>query len=53
MPISAIQATRRLTRSVGLGGNGQFSLLSALDVVADEDGPGAARCSRTTSSACT
>ena len=39
VPISAIQATRRLTRSVGLGGNGQFSRLSALDVVADEDGP--------------
>ena len=39
VPISAIQLTRRLTRSVGLGGNGQFSRLSALDVVADEYGP--------------
>jgi 1,2-diacylglycerol 3-beta-glucosyltransferase len=37
--ISAIQATRKLTRSVGLGGNGQFSRLSVLDVVADEHGP--------------
>jgi 1,2-diacylglycerol 3-beta-glucosyltransferase len=52
VPISAIQVTRRLTRSVGLGGNGQFSRLSALDVMADQDGPGARR-SRTTSSACT
>ncbi len=39
VPISAIQVTRKFTRSVGLGGNGQFSRLSALDVVADEDGP--------------
>ncbi len=39
VPISAIQLTRRMTRSVGLGGNGQFSRLSALDVVADEEGP--------------
>jgi cellulose synthase/poly-beta-1,6-N-acetylglucosamine synthase-like glycosyltransferase len=40
LPISAIQLTRRLTRSVGLGGNGQFSRLSALDVVAEgNDGP--------------
>jgi 1,2-diacylglycerol 3-beta-glucosyltransferase len=39
VPISAIQCTRRLTRSVGLGGNGQFSRLSALDVVAGGDGP--------------
>ena len=39
VPISAIQITRRFTRSVGLGGNGQFSRLSALDVVADEYGP--------------
>ena len=38
VPISAIQLTRRFTRSVGLGGNGQFSRLSALDVVADENG---------------
>jgi cellulose synthase/poly-beta-1,6-N-acetylglucosamine synthase-like glycosyltransferase len=34
-PISAIQITRRRTRTVGLGGNGQFSRLSALDVVTD------------------
>jgi 1,2-diacylglycerol 3-beta-glucosyltransferase len=38
VPISAIQITRRLTRSVGLGGNGQFSRLSGLDVVADQYG---------------
>jgi 1,2-diacylglycerol 3-beta-glucosyltransferase len=37
VPISAIQMTRRVTRSVGLGGNGQFTRLSALDVVADEN----------------
>lgn len=40
VPISAIQLTRKLTRSVGLGGNGQFSRLSALDMVAEgEAGP--------------
>jgi 1,2-diacylglycerol 3-beta-glucosyltransferase len=33
VPIAAIQMTRQLTRTVGLGGNGQFSRLSALDVV--------------------
>lgn len=38
VPISAIQITRRLTRTVGLGGNGQFSRVSALDVVAAETG---------------
>ncbi len=38
VPISAIQITRRLTRTVGLGGNGQFSRMSALNVVADETG---------------
>src|SRR5450755_720417 len=37
--ISAIQETRMLTRTVGLGGNGQFSRLSALDTVTDERGP--------------
>jgi 1,2-diacylglycerol 3-beta-glucosyltransferase len=37
VPISAVQITRRVTRSVGLGGNGQFTRLSALDVVADEN----------------
>jgi 1,2-diacylglycerol 3-beta-glucosyltransferase len=38
VPISAIQLTRRETGTVGLGGNGQFSRLSALDVVAGEAG---------------
>jgi 1,2-diacylglycerol 3-beta-glucosyltransferase len=38
VPISALQLTRRVTKSVGLGGNGQFTRLSALDVVADENG---------------
>lgn len=38
VPISAIQLTRQRTRTVGLGGNGQFSRLSALDVVADDKG---------------
>src|ERR1700730_6044254 len=37
VPLSAIQITRRVTSSVGLGGNGQFTRLSALDVVADEN----------------
>jgi 1,2-diacylglycerol 3-beta-glucosyltransferase len=37
-PISAIQVTRRKTRTVGLGGNGQFSRLSALDGVTDKHG---------------
>jgi 1,2-diacylglycerol 3-beta-glucosyltransferase len=37
-PISAIQVTRRRTRTVGLGGNGQFSRLSALDCVTDQYG---------------
>jgi len=37
-PISAIQITRRGTRTVGLGGNGQFSRLSALDVITDPGG---------------
>jgi 1,2-diacylglycerol 3-beta-glucosyltransferase len=36
--ISAIQLTRGLTKTVGLGGNGQFTRLSALQVVAAEDG---------------
>jgi cellulose synthase/poly-beta-1,6-N-acetylglucosamine synthase-like glycosyltransferase len=38
VPISAIQTARRFTKSVGLGGNGQFSRVSALDVLADENG---------------
>jgi cellulose synthase/poly-beta-1,6-N-acetylglucosamine synthase-like glycosyltransferase len=38
VPISAIQLTRQHTGTVGLGGNGQFTRLSALDVVADENG---------------
>lgn len=38
VPISAVQLTRQHTRTVGLGGNGQFSRLSALDVVADKNG---------------
>jgi len=38
VPISAIQITRRISRSVGLGGNGQFTRLSALDTVADSGG---------------
>jgi 1,2-diacylglycerol 3-beta-glucosyltransferase len=38
VPISAIQVTRRFTGTVGLGGNGQFSRLSALDMVADRSG---------------
>ncbi len=37
-PISAIQMTRQRTRTVGLGGNGQFSRLSALDSVGGDDG---------------
>jgi len=38
VPISAIQTARRFTKSVGLGGNGQFSRVSALDVLTDEHG---------------
>jgi 1,2-diacylglycerol 3-beta-glucosyltransferase len=37
-PIAAMQALRRKTSSVGLGGNGQFARLSALDRVALEYG---------------
>ncbi len=36
-PISAIQMVRQRTRTVGLGGNGQFARLSALDAVAGHD----------------
>jgi 1,2-diacylglycerol 3-beta-glucosyltransferase len=39
-PISAIQASRRRVGTVAMGGNGQFSRLSALDsIVVDGDGP--------------
>lgn len=39
-PISAVQMVRQQTHSVGLGGNGQFSRLAALDAVAGtEDRP--------------
>jgi hypothetical protein len=38
VPIAAIQVARRRTGTVGLGGNGQFSRLSALDMVTDEAG---------------
>jgi 1,2-diacylglycerol 3-beta-glucosyltransferase len=37
-PLSAIQLTRRSTKTVGLGGNGQFSRLSGLDDVIDSRG---------------
>jgi 1,2-diacylglycerol 3-beta-glucosyltransferase len=36
--ISAIQLSRRFTRSVGMGGNGQLTRLSALDAVCEEPG---------------
>lgn len=36
-PISAIQMIRQRTKTVGLGGNGQFARLSALDTVAGDD----------------
>jgi len=36
--ISAIQLSRRFTRSVGMGGNGQLTRLSALDAVAELPG---------------
>jgi 1,2-diacylglycerol 3-beta-glucosyltransferase len=38
VPIAAIQVARQRTGTVGLGGNGQFSRLSALDMVTDEAG---------------
>jgi 1,2-diacylglycerol 3-beta-glucosyltransferase len=38
VPIAAIQIARQRTGTVGLGGNGQFSRLSALDMVTDEAG---------------
>lgn len=36
-PISAIQMIRQRTKTVGLGGNGQFARLSALDTIAGND----------------
>jgi 1,2-diacylglycerol 3-beta-glucosyltransferase len=37
VPIAAIQTTRHYTGTVGLGGNGQFTRMSALDTLADAD----------------
>ncbi len=37
-PIAAVQMIRQRTRTVGLGGDGQFARLSALDAVAGVDG---------------
>ena len=36
--ISAIQLNRRLTRSVGMGGNGQLTRMTALDAVCERPG---------------
>jgi 1,2-diacylglycerol 3-beta-glucosyltransferase len=36
-PISAIQMIRQRTKTVGLGGNGQFARLSALDDICESD----------------
>ncbi|MDH6544040.1 glycosyltransferase [Streptomyces sp. SPB4] len=38
-PISAIQMSRRHSRTVNVGGNGQLTRLSALDSIAGADGP--------------
>ena len=38
VPIAAIQTTRHYTGTVGLGGNGQFTRMSALDTLAGADG---------------
>ena len=38
VPIAAIQTTRHYTGTVGLGGNGQFTRISALDTLAGPDG---------------
>ncbi|MFE4469735.1 glycosyltransferase family 2 protein [Leifsonia sp. NPDC056824] len=38
-PISAIQMSRRYTGTVNVGGNGQLTRLSALDAIAEGDGP--------------
>jgi 1,2-diacylglycerol 3-beta-glucosyltransferase len=37
-PIAAMQSLRRRTGSVGMGGNGQFTRMSALDRIAEEFG---------------
>ncbi|SDO44327.1 Glycosyltransferase, catalytic subunit of cellulose synthase and poly-beta-1,6-N-acetylglucosamine synthase [Klenkia soli] len=37
-PIAAMQSLRRRTGSVGMGGNGQFTRMAALDRIADEFG---------------
>jgi 1,2-diacylglycerol 3-beta-glucosyltransferase len=36
--IPAVQLSRRITRTVAMGGNGQFTRLSALDSIAGDDG---------------
>ena len=38
-PISAIQLSRRVSRTVNVGGNGQLARFSALIQIADENGP--------------
>jgi cellulose synthase/poly-beta-1,6-N-acetylglucosamine synthase-like glycosyltransferase len=38
-PISAIQMSRKYTRTVNVGGNGQLARMSALVDIADEEGP--------------
>ncbi|GAA1315739.1 glycosyltransferase family 2 protein [Leucobacter albus] len=38
-PISAIQMSRKFTRTVNVGGNGQLARMSALVDIADEKGP--------------
>jgi cellulose synthase/poly-beta-1,6-N-acetylglucosamine synthase-like glycosyltransferase len=38
VPIAAIQTTRHYTGTVGLGGNGQFTRMSALETLVDPDG---------------
>ena len=54
VPISAIQCARRFTKSVGLGGNGQFSRCPRWTRWPTPTASrGRVPCSRTTSSACT
>ncbi|WP_245601249.1 glycosyltransferase family 2 protein [Mycetocola saprophilus] len=38
-PISAIQTSRKYTRTVNVGGNGQLARMSALLEISDDDGP--------------